>query len=221
MGLASLDQFRAFCLELSSDQPSPGGGSASAAAGAMAASLLIMVCGVTAKSKKYEGSKARMDELSRLLAKDRDELIRLAGDDARAYDLVVDAIRKRKLNPDVDAEEAFQASLRRAAEIPLTTASLCVSVLEHAVVVAELGTKSASSDVGVAWELANAGFLGATMNVAINIRHIEDRRFVDEASGRLSTAEEKVSRLHYAYHETLRALEPRPSAPKDKGITGH
>ncbi len=49
--MTDVEGLRAFCLDLSTDKPSPGGGAAAAAAGAMAASLLIMVCGVTSRSK--------------------------------------------------------------------------------------------------------------------------------------------------------------------------
>lgn len=201
MGLESYEQLKAFCQELSSDMPSPGGGTASAAAGAMAASLLMMVCGVTAKSKKHEASKPRLNELLSVLVKDRDELIHLAREDAVAYDSVVEAARGRKSNPGGASDKAYQLALRHAADVPMRTADVCIHVLERTVEVVQVGTKSASSDMGVAWELARAGFRGARMNVAINLEFLEDKKFADLATNWMRVAEERISGLERRFRE--------------------
>lgn len=170
---------RSFCLELSNDRPSPGGGTASAAAGAMAASLLVMVCGITARSKKHASSAPELKRIGEVLEMERDGLIRLALWDARAYDSVMDAVRKKKADPGSEsARREMDESLRRAAEIPLDTAASCLRILEQAAKVAGLGTRSASSDVGVAVLLAEAGLKGASKNVRINIDGIGDEAYV-------------------------------------------
>jgi formiminotetrahydrofolate cyclodeaminase len=195
MGLESADQLKEFCLELSSDLPSPGGGTASAAAGAMAASLLIMVCGVTAKSKRHEASKPRLAELQSALERNRDELLGLAREDAEAYDSVVSAVRQRKSEPGSESDKSYQHALRHAADVPMRTSDVCVQVLEKAVDVANVGTKSASSDIGVAWELATAGFRGAKKNVIINLGGLEDKKYADVARRGLRMSEGRISDL--------------------------
>ena len=189
MGLESVEGLRAVCQEISSEQPSPGGGTASAAAGAMAASLLIMVCGITAKSKKNEAIgpelRNRQSELKQL----RDDLIRLAAEDAAAYDRVMASMRMRKEKPGKASEAAVQDALVKAAQVPLATAEGCMGVLRISQRVAEIGTKSAKSDVGVGILLAGAGLKGAAMNVRINAVYISDKALVEGFEGKVRALE--------------------------------
>ena len=193
--MRNLEALRSLCLDLSSDAPSPGGGTASAAAGAMAASLLAMVCGITAKSKRHEPNRERLDALKVHLSAMRDELVNLAKEDARAYDLVVEAFRKSREHESKESVMAVQDALRFAAEIPMKTAGMCVDVLEASVGVAELGKRSAASDVGVAILLAEAGFKGASMNVRTNLRDLQDSTFVKSAGGKLASYDKRVKDL--------------------------
>lgn len=187
MGLKGIEALRRFNEELSSDQPSPGGGTASAAAGAMAASLLIMVCKITARSKKHEKDRPRLEILEKELEKLRDELTGLAEQDAAAYDGVVSAVRRLKEAGTPEARSAHQTALKHAADVPMKTAAACLEVLRRALPVSRLGVKSASSDTRVAFLLAHAGFEGAAANVMINLGDITDEGYVSEASRRLSS----------------------------------
>ena len=191
--MKTVEELRAFCLELSDDHPSPGGGTASAAAGAMAASLLVMVCDITMRSKKNESAKPELMSLKSSLLSLRDELISLSLEDARAYDLVVEAARAQRTIPGQAIEGEFQTALKHASEVPQKTAAACINVLETAVAVAGLGIRSASSDVGVAVVLAEAGFRGAAMNVKINLDGITDRSFAMAASDKLGVQEKQVN----------------------------
>jgi len=172
--------------ELSSDRPSPGGGTASAIAGSMAASLLIMVCRLTARSKKHEGDRPELDRLTDELLDLRRELTGLAVRDAAAYDEVVAAAKRSKGSETAEALEAYQAALRRAADVPMATATACLEVLRRAKRVSRLGLKSASSDTRVAVLLARAGLEGAAANVRINLGGITDAGYVADASRRLA-----------------------------------
>mgnify|MGYP001350129835 CR=1 FL=1 len=195
MGLKDVDALRSFCLELSSDQPSPGGGTASAAAGAMSASLLIMVCGVTGRSKRHMDHWQEIEELKTALVRRRDDLLSLAKEDADAYDALFEASKRRRASDTPENREEFQASLRRAAEVPTLTSAECCAVLEQSILVAGLQSRSASSDTVVAVLLAEAGFNGASANVDINLRDIEDIDFVRSTQKRLKDQSTKVKRL--------------------------
>jgi formiminotetrahydrofolate cyclodeaminase len=160
----------------------------------MAASLLAMVCGITARSKKHANSKPELDKIKKALTRLRNDLIELAEEDAHAYDLVVEAMKSRKANPGGKADERVQKALERAAEVPMATAEACLMVLETSVRVAELGARSASSDVGVAVLMADAGFKGAAMNVRINAKYITDNKFVTLAEDKLRLQEARVKK---------------------------
>ncbi|MCJ2533193.1 MAG: cyclodeaminase/cyclohydrolase family protein [Candidatus Thermoplasmatota archaeon] len=177
--LNGVESLRDFCAELSSSSPSPGGGTASAAAGAMSASLLAMVCSVTGKKKKSEELRPELDMLTDSLLTLRDELVDLAQEDARAYDGLVEAMRRRRTEGTDDAVEAVKAALGEATEVPQKTARACARILEMATRVGEIGTRNAYSDVAVAVYLAEAGVTGALMNVLINIEGSTDSEHAD------------------------------------------
>ena len=191
--MKDVEALRKFCLELSSDMPSPGGGTAAAAAGGMAASLLAMVCAITAKNKKHEARKPELERLQASLVALRDDLISHAREDADSYDKVVLASRARREDENPKTVEDFQRALRHAASVPLETASACVDVLEKSTRVAELGTQNASSDVGVAVLLAETGFKGAAMNVNINLASISDASFARHAREKLKKDERRAN----------------------------
>lgn len=205
--MKSVKGIESFCAELSSDQPSPGGGAASAAAGAIAASLLVMVCGITLKSKKSETDWAELQRLRDELTSVRDELLRLAEEDANAYDLVVDAARAKKMKETEATAREFQSALLKAAEVPMKTAFACLRVVEKAARVAEIGNKSASSDTGVAIRLAEAGFTGAGLNVKINLSGMADAKVVDSLSKRF---DQESSRFEKVLESALKNLKMRP-----------
>lgn len=188
-----MEGLRDFCADLSSDLPSPGGGTASAAAGAMAASLLAMVCAITRKSKKHEANWAELDRLRDSLSNLRDELTALAQEDARAYDLVVEAMRRRKERKDEDSEKQVLLAVRHATEVPDRTAARCMDVLRAAERVADIGSKSASSDIGVAVLLAEAGLRGALMNVLINAETDKDAAYVASIKAEVGAREQRAA----------------------------
>jgi len=172
---------------LANDRPSPGGGTASAAAGAMSAGLLAMVCGVTAKNKKHQADGPELQRLRVELLALVEELTTLAREDALAYDGVVEAFRHKKETNETEGALRIASSLKHAAEIPLRTAVACTRVLELAPQVAGLGIKSASSDVYVAVQLAEAGLTGAAANVRINTKDMNDPEFLKSSNQTLSS----------------------------------
>ncbi len=177
--LKDVKGFGDFCEELSSDEPSPGGGTASAASGAIAASLLAMVCRITRKRKKLEEHWPELDMMADSLLTLRDELVQLAMDDARAYDVLVEAMRMRKAEPTAETEEAVRSALDGAIEVPQKTARACARILEMSSRVAEIGVRNAYSDVAVAIHLAEAGVNGALVNVSINLEGSDDLEYVE------------------------------------------
>lgn len=195
---------KTFCGELSTDAPSPGGGTAAAASGAMAASLLVMVCGITAKNKKHAANKKKLEALRHVLERKRDDLIALAREDARAYDMVVRAIREARAERGRDSLPAVKKATMYAAKVPMRTATLCIDVLKGAVKVSELGTRSASSDVGVATLLAHTGYMGAAMNVRINLASLDTSAFARTVARRLELYDDLSDELKKDALRTLR-----------------
>ena len=191
-----------------SSDPTPGGGSASALAGAVGASLLAMVAALPKPRAESDADLDRLRLAGERCAELSELLAALVDRDTRAYQAVVGAYRLPKTS---DAEKAsraaaIQAALRGATETPLDVMRDCRAAMAHAVVVAELGNRNASSDVRVALELLGAGLRGAGYNVEINLGNLKDVGYVESARGEVgrltSGAEENAS----AAREWLKAV---------------
>ncbi len=84
----------------------------------------------------------------------------------------------------------------KATEVPLKTMRECYKVLELAKVVAEKGNVNSVSDAGVAALTANAGILGASLNVMINLKYIKDTNFIEKTTEEVTDLTRKSSQLN-------------------------
>lgn len=202
--MKSVEGLREFCLDLSTDKPSPGGGAAAAAAGAMGASLLIMVCGLTRKKKAHEKDWPELARIEFELVGLRDGLLELSSKDAEAYDEVVRASRRSREVGDEDSKRALALAIREATDVPRTTGDKSLRVLEIGARLAEIGSRSASSDAGVGIHLAEVGVRGAALNVLINLKDSADPSYVRTVGEELIARSERAIRY---MKEALAKLE--------------
>ena len=166
-----------FVSSVASPVPAPGGGSVAAHAGALGAALAQMVAGLTAGRKKYASVDAEMRDVAVRAAALGNTLSALVARDAAAYQVVADAY---KLPADGDEQQRektarMDEALLHAAEVPLETARACAGVAELALAVAERGNTNAASDAAVGALLAEAGCVGASYNVRINVGALSDK----------------------------------------------
>ena len=166
----------AFLERLGSSDPVPGGGSAAALAAAMGAALVAMVAELTIGRPAYAEHEATLRHLRFDALDRRTELMSLAQEDATAYDAVVRARHMPKQSePERAARtDALQEAMVEAARIPLRAAVVASEVLDLAARIAPIGNRSATSDAGVAAQLAAAGLRGALLNVRINLPYLAD-----------------------------------------------
>lgn len=177
-----------FAERLASGAAAPGGGSAAALAGALAAALAAMVAHLTLGRPKYAEHEVEMQTVLAQSDRLRAQLLALVDADTAAYENVMAAYRLPKSNAaEVAArEDAIQAALRHAADIPLAAAEACVQVLNLAALAEEHGNRNAASDAAVAGLLANAALLAAARNVRVNLEQIKDSPFRTATEARLS-----------------------------------
>ena len=166
-----------FLKAIASSDPVPGGGSVSAYAGALGAALARMVAGLTIGRKKYAAVEAEMAAVANEADSLTTRLSNLVERDADAYALVSSAYKLPKDSESASAtrDAAITKALLGAAEVPLETARLSVSVAQLALKVAGNGNSNAVSDAGVAALLAEAGCKGASYNVRINVAALSDK----------------------------------------------
>ena len=164
-----------------SPDPTPGGGSAAALTSAVGTSLLVMVASLPKTRDDSDDDRTALTFAAGALTSVRHQLTEAIDADTSAYNLVVAAYRQPKAT---DAEKqarkaAVERALRSATDIPLGVMRLSVDALKHAQAVAAHGRRAASSDVGVALALLQAGLEGARLNVRINLGGLTDQAYVD------------------------------------------
>jgi glutamate formiminotransferase/formiminotetrahydrofolate cyclodeaminase len=185
---------------LASDAPAPGGGSAAALAGSMGAALAGMVARLTAGREKYAAADAEMRAVIAEAEGLRKDLHAQVAIDARSYDGVMAALKKpKKTDEEKRARaEALEAATRKATEIPLASARLCLRALRLAAAVAARGNRNAASDACVAALLARAGLRGACFNVRINLPGLKDEGWKAAVLAEVAALEEEAAGLEGA-----------------------
>ncbi len=154
----------------------PAGGSVAALAGALSAALVQMYAGLTLGKAAYAEVAEEMERARQRAERLRAELAEAAREDSEAYRRVMEAYRLPK---GTDAEKArrsavIQDALLRAAEVPMRVARLSVEVLENLREVVRKGNVNCLCDGGVAAYMARAALQGSLLNVAVNVKDIED-----------------------------------------------
>jgi formiminotetrahydrofolate cyclodeaminase len=159
----TLDRFLA---DLGSKKGAPGGGAAAALTGSIGAALVEMTARLNdARLKKSSGASTKAQTL-------RKSLRALMAADARAFARIQKIYKVRREKPG-----AWQKALKGGAKPPLAIARSCAAAANLA-----RGEKSRTSawlesDRAEALILLQAAFRAAELNVEVNLRLIEDKRF--------------------------------------------
>lgn len=167
---------RTFIDELASAAPAPGGGGASAYCGALASALASMVGELTLGKKRYADVEDEVRAQLAALAAVRERLLHLIDEDAAAFEPLAATYRM----PQDTAEEArarndaLQEALVGACEVPLAIMEACKEVIDRCAFMAAHGSRLALSDAGVAAAFAKAALQGASFNILINVKSMDD-----------------------------------------------
>jgi glutamate formiminotransferase/formiminotetrahydrofolate cyclodeaminase len=174
-----------FVSSVAAPQAVPGGGSVAAHAASLGAALGEMMAGLTEGKKKFHAVEERVREIHAEMTAARETLLRLAQEDAEAYQSVMAALQlpKESTAEKTVRTEALERATRAATEIPLRTARLAFEVLEKLAILAEIGNPNARSDAATGAQLACAALKGAWYNVLINLPGLKDRAFVEACRG--------------------------------------
>lgn len=197
----------AVVAEVAGPSPAPGGGSIAALSGSMAASLVAMVCRLTAGKPAHADRDAETQAIMRAADELAHRLLVAVDEDTAAYLGVVAAYRRPKETAEEIAtrKEAIQAAIRHAADVPLATASACLEVLELAARLREGFNANAASDLGVAVQMAAAGVRGAALNVAINAPSLADEGLAADLRDMAASVEGRAEQLAADLWQDLRA----------------
>lgn len=164
-----------FLTALGDATPTPGGGSVAALEGALGAALLSMVAAITVKKT----NDPELRDFHGFLKIAMNEFYNLIEEDKNSFDTVIAAYKLPK-KTDEEKEKrntAIQNSLKIAAQVPFTVCNKIVNLYPYVKILVSKGLKSALSDVGVANYALHSGFLGARLNVLINLASITDEEY--------------------------------------------
>ena len=159
---------------VSSAAPTPGGGSVAAVVAALGAALGSMVTAISAGKSE----KSQIDELAAECAAFRETFLRLSIEDQSAFDAVMAALKLPK--DDANRSERIEATVKAAAEVPLTVAQSCLDLLIVLESLVELASRHCISDVGAATHLALAALRSSLLNVHINVTFMKNKDAADE-----------------------------------------
>jgi formiminotetrahydrofolate cyclodeaminase len=176
-----------FLENLASKSSTPGGGSAAAVIGAMGAALVSMVANFTIGKKGYEEVSADMASVLERSDRYRKDFVTMIQADVDVFNEVMAAYElPRESDEDKETRKmAIQEALKRATDVPLQCAVLCLDVIELSRQAAEMGNTNVISDAGVAVLAAEAALGSAALNVYINIANIKDTDFAEDRRKRL------------------------------------
>ena len=169
-----------FIDEVSRESPAPGGGSIAALAGALGAALSSMVSNLSIGRRGTEEVDDILKPIADKAQELKDSLIKAVDEDTNAFNAYMAARRlSEKTNQDKEHKRAaIQAGLKQAVAVPLDTAKLSAEVIDIAQVVVEKGNANSVTDAGVGAHIAFTGVKGGIYNVLINLKEIEDKKFI-------------------------------------------
>ena len=164
-----------FAEELASKAAVPGGGGASALVGALGVALGMMVGNLTVGKASYVGVEADMKKLLEEAETIKAKLIKLIDEDAVAFAPLVKAYSIPKDDP--SREQAMEDALKTACTVPMDIMRLCARAIELCEGFAKKGNRLALSDAGVCAVFCKAALQGASLNVFINTKYMDNKRF--------------------------------------------
>lgn len=195
---------------LSTKAPIPGGGGASALVGALGCALGNMVGSLTVGKKKYADVEADIIQLKEKADVLQKELLELVEEDARVFEPLSKAYGMPKETEEEKAEKAriMAIVLKDACLVPMEIMRKCCEAIELIEEFADKGSVIALSDAGVGAAFCKAALLGASLNVFINTKSMEDREYAEslnkEADDMIAEYSVKADKVFESVNARLR-----------------
>ena len=186
-----------FVEVLASKAPVPGGGGASALVGAIGTALGNMVGSLTVGKKKYADVEEEMWELKKKSDKLQEELLTLIERDAEVFEPLSKAYGMPRATEEEKAEKArvMEIVLKDACSVPMEIMEKCCEAIDIIVEFAAKGSALAISDAGVGVAFCKAALKGASLNVYINTKSMQNREYAEELNAKCDAMLEKYTKL--------------------------
>ncbi|MCK4463084.1 MAG: cyclodeaminase/cyclohydrolase family protein [Candidatus Omnitrophica bacterium] len=167
------ETLKKYLNDLASNKPAPGGGSASAVTAALGVSLLLMVANFTT-GKKYEKVESTIKKIIRQLSNYKKKLELLTDKDIEVYKKV-DSALKLPISP--KRSTLLETALKNAAKVPLKICETSHLALKNVPLLLKKGNENLLTDVECGALFLKSAFAAAKINVDINLKYINDKKF--------------------------------------------
>jgi len=174
MSFAELN-LKKFTDALASKSAVPGGGGASALVGAVGVALGSMVGNLTVGKKKYADVEGEIYAILGRAEQIRLELLNLIDEDAAVFEPLSKAYGIPKDDP--NRAQVMEDALKLACSVPLKIMRTVCKAIDLHKELAEKGSALAISDVGVGVACCKAALQGASLNIYINTKFMQDREY--------------------------------------------
>ncbi len=192
---------------LGSKESVPGGGGASALVGAVGTALSNMVASLTVGKKKYAAVEEEMYSLKAKCEILQEELLALIDRDAEVFEPLSKAYGMPHETEEEKEEKArvMEAALKEACSVPVEIMEKCCEALDMMKEFAEKGSALAISDAGVGALFCKAALQGASLNVYINTKSMEDRDYAAGLNAKADAMLEKYPPMADEIYESVLA----------------
>ena len=176
------NSIKEFLEKLSSSDSMPGGGVASSLVAANGISLILMVCNLTIGKEKYKENEALVISVKNEAEKLKEKFLELMDKDAETFKVMekVFAMPNSTEEEKNIRKEKMQEACKICCETPKEMIENAKKGIELTDSIYGKSNKSAESDLIVGKKLLRASIEGAWENIAINLRYINDEKFVKE-----------------------------------------
>ena len=199
---------RDFANETSSESPAPGGGSIAAYCGVLGSALATMVANLSAHKRGWDD---RWEFFSKWGEKGiccQNKLLDLVDRDTHAFNEIMKAFSLPKENDKQLAirNKEIQKATKNAINVPFEIMKTSFDSIEVIMKMAEEGNPNSISDAGVAMHCARAAIMGAFLNVKINCKDLDDKKYVQKI---LKSSNDIIDKTDVLEHKILKIVEDK------------
>lgn len=171
-----------FADETASESPAPGGGTIAAYIGALGVSLGTMVANLSSHKKGWDERWKEFSDWAEKGQTIKKELLRLADEDTRAFNKIMDAFSMPKSSEEEKSMRlnAIEVATKYAIDVPFRVMKVSLESMEIIKAMAETGNPNSVSDAGVGALCARSSVIGAYLNVRINASGLKDKAYLEK-----------------------------------------
>ena len=197
-----------FANETSSESPAPGGGSIAAYCGVLGAALATMVANLSAHKRGWDDRWEFFSKWGEKGISCQNQLLELVDRDTHAFNEIMKAFSLPKENDKQLAirNKQIQKATKNAINVPFEIMKTSFNSIEVIMKMAEEGNPNSISDAGVAMHCARAAIMGAFLNVKINCKDLDDKKYVQKI---LKSANDIIDKTDVLEHKILKIVEDK------------